>query len=322
MFALHDQGLLPESEVSPEDARQQSAEVVDEMFFAFRERVLKVASSTEHVNAVEIVAMLVFFESMLRLQSLLSKPPEESTAPQEDEIDVGVYTFPRSFKMTSFTLSVISEAKDVLSDRLAAFTAEEVSWLQAGRGGLSDAKMLGVFPAFAKFPSYLDVIEELSGGQSFPFVERFLLTLGGQLLNWLYSSAAANEKYQDAILIQNLSFFEATVNSRSTYSSYPALAVLLEEANQKLFEVEKHYLDWMISYEMPAFSALSIKIDGVEKRANKEELSIYVRRQDVIKVISSLTTKSVEGSLGVMRKRLDKHFGMAISLVRFMLYAI
>ena len=35
----------------------------------------------------------------------------------------------------------------------------------------------------------------------------------------------------------------------------------------------------------------------------------------MIKVISSLSAKSVEGSLVVMRKRLDKHFGMTSALV-------
>lgn len=148
-----------------------------------------------------------------------------------------------------------------------------------------------------------------------------------------------NEKYRDAILIQNLAFLEVTINSRSASSSFPALASLLEESSQKLFEAEKNYLDWMIEYEMPSFWSLSKKIDGVEKRANREELSIYVRRyverlsfkscnnnvaniltithrQDVIKVMSGLSAKSVEASISVMRKRLDKHFGSSEASVR------
>ena len=87
-----------------------------------------------------------------------------------------------------------------------------------------------------------------------------------------------SEKYQHAILIQNLTFFETCVSSRSTCCYYPVLTVLLDEANQKLFEAERNYLDWMISYELPSFSSLSNKIDGVEKRASRDELSLYVRR--------------------------------------------
>ena len=114
--------------------------------------------------------------------------------------------------------------------------------------------------------------------QTFPFVSQYLLTLGSQLLSWLYATAAVNEKYHHAILIQNLSYFEAVITSRAQYSCYTVLAVLLEEATQKRFEAESSYIDWMIAYELPAFASLAAKIEGVEKRANKDELSLYVRR--------------------------------------------
>lgn len=97
-------------------------------------------------------------------------------------------------------------------------------------------------------------------------------------MNWLYTTASQNEKYHDVILIQNLSFFDLTINSRSSYSFFPTLTVLLEESNLKRRDAEKSYLDWMISYEMPVFSSLSLRISGVEKRANRDELSLYVRR--------------------------------------------
>lgn len=114
--------------------------------------------------------------------------------------------------------------------------------------------------------------------QPFSFSEKLVLTLGTNLLKWIFTCAAMNEKYQDAILIQNLAFFELCINSRATYSSYQVLTTLLDESNSKRFEAEKHYLDWMIAYEMPLFASLSAKIDGVEKRANRDEMSLYVRR--------------------------------------------
>lgn len=105
-----------------------------------------------------------------------------------------------------------------------------------------------------------------------------LIAIGAQLLNWLYASAATSEKYENAILIQNLTFFEVCLSARSGSNYYPVLAALLEETGKKLFESELRYLDWMIAYEMPAFSNLFKKIEGVEKRANRDELSLYIRR--------------------------------------------
>jgi hypothetical protein len=114
-----------------------------------------------------------------------------------------------------------------------------------------------------------------------------LLTVGSELLAWLYTSAETHEKYKHAILIQNLAFFELCVNSRSASHcmSSPVLSMLLQECAERLQSAREGYLDWMISYEMPTFANLSSKIESVEKRANRDELSLYVRRYVSITVV-------------------------------------
>ena len=105
-----------------------------------------------------------------------------------------------------------------------------------------------------------------------------VLRIGKELLLTTYQTASQSEKYQDAILIQNLIFFERAIQSRAPSNLSEILSSLLAESRLKLVDAETRYLDWMIGYEFPAFASLSVRISGIEKRANREELSLYVRR--------------------------------------------
>lgn len=134
------------------------------MFSVLREKIIKIISSPEHVNGMEILATLIFVESVLRYNSLRNQPNGQSTS-LEDVINVGVYTFPTVLQVPRFVSSVLDEAKDMLLIRLDQFIADEITWIQSGKGGTADAKMLGIFPSFQKFPILLDIVEDLTGAQ-------------------------------------------------------------------------------------------------------------------------------------------------------------
>ncbi len=50
-------------------------------------------------------------------------------------------------------------------------------------------------------------------------------------------------------------------------------------------------------------------------KVNEEELSLYIRRKDVLNVVKELELKSLEGMVVTMRKRLLKHFRSDYDLV-------
>merc|ERR1719231_1829691 len=70
----------------------------------------------------------------------------------------------------------------------------------------------------------------------------------------------------------------------------------------------RKYIQWMVSYEFPALSDLALRMDGIANRVHGEELSLYIRRKDVVNVVKELDLKTVESSVSVLRKRLEKHF--------------
>ncbi len=114
--------------------------------------------------------------------------------------------------------------------------------------------------------------------QSFDYIERLCLTVCKESVLWLHSVASQSEKYHDAIIIQNLAYFEVVVSSRSEYSFLSNISKLLMDCRIRRLEAESHYVQWMVRYEMPDFWGLAERVASVEKRANRDELSLYIRR--------------------------------------------
>ena len=58
-------------------------------------------------------------------------------------------------------------------------------------------------------------------------------------------------------------------------------------------------------------------MDGVGSKVHGEELSLYIRRKDVLNVVKELDLKTLEINIATMRKRLEKHFKSEFDVVRF-----
>lgn len=170
LFKYGYQSLVPAVGSIEEDADVQSINAIEDLFSVFRERVLKTVSSPDQVNAMEILPVLVVVETLLKYDEL-SRANFPKT---ETLLDVGAFVIPRSLVIPNYVVSVLMDAKNILLERLEQFSEEQIHWIQSGKGslfdvkmlgGISDAKMIGVFPAFTKFPIFLDHIEDLACSQ-------------------------------------------------------------------------------------------------------------------------------------------------------------
>ena len=119
-------------------------------------------SGTDHIRGMDILFLLTFVEAMLQYgeRSILTRDSGISNNAVDQVVG---YSFPEAFKLPGFVITVLSEAKGILMERFDQFVSDEVQWIQSGKGGLVDTKMLGVFPAITKFPSFLDIVGDLSG---------------------------------------------------------------------------------------------------------------------------------------------------------------
>lgn len=130
------------------------------------------------------------------------------------------------------------------------------------------------------------------------------MNIAKELFAYITTFAKQNEKYIDKIKIVNYGYFLHTIKPRkiNVLDSYIINATIqYEESTQR-------YLNWMVSYEFPALANLAIRLDSIGKRVNEEELSLYIRRKDILNVIKELEMKTLETKVIILKKRLQKHF--------------
>ena len=82
----------------------------------------------------------------------------------------------------------------------------------------------------------------------------------------------------------------------------------LQHIQSLLNTAQQEYIIWMISYEFPGIGLLIDRMNSVGARVSKNELALFVWRQDVVKLAKDLEPKTMENSILNMRKRLRKHF--------------
>ena len=141
--------------------------------------------------------------------------------------------------------------------------------------------------------------------QQFEHVDDLLHKLAKELFSWLTLTSKQSEKYCDKIKITNFTFFEKAI----TPMNIAILENFVSFAAQQKSEAVARYVNWMVSYEFPALSALAVRMDGVGNRVNEEELSLYIRRKDVLNVVKEVeNVKVLEANIITLRKRLEKHF--------------
>jgi hypothetical protein len=137
--------------------------------------------------------------------------------------------------------------------------------------------------------------------------------LAKELFNWLGSTAKQSDKYADKIKIINYTFFERTLQPLGI----DILENFITYAAQQRVECLSRYVNWMVSYEFPALSALAVRMDGLGDRVNEEELSLYIRRKDVLNVVKEVeVVKTLEANIATLRRRLEKHFQSEHDTVR------
>lgn len=141
-----------------------------------------------------------------------------------------------------------------------------------------------------------------------------IVKLAKELFNWLTFVTKQSEKYCDKLKYMNFEYF---IQSTSAFEE-PLLANFINVATQQVSDARSKYIQWMVQYEFPQLSQLAIRMDGVSvnSKVNEEELSLYIRRKDVLNVIKELELKTLETSVVTLRKRLDKHMKSDFDVVR------
>lgn len=256
-------------------------------------------SNVDH-DGVEAAAMLTMIKEFSRVYSSNgpTNPSSSTNSSTNIILESAISSTPSSFYLDKL-LTTLSSTYEVI---ISQYCSEQVTWITAQK---ADPKAAGVLPPFFKFPTLVQQVLEMTNELSFAgSVSDMLPKLARELFAWLNSFARQHEKYTDKIKITNLSFFRLALGRWNLVS----LQSFLASATQQVDECTARYIHWMVAYEFPSLSVLAARMDGVGNRVADEELSVYVRRKDVLGVINEMQHKTIETVVTNLRKRLEKHF--------------
>lgn len=203
---------------------------------------------------------------------------------------------------SNFCNKVLEEMKSSLLKRIEIFMAEQCHWIAHQKG---DPKKATILPVVSKFPSFLFQVNELTAFQVFDCVEALVYQVAKEVFNHVETVAASNDKYVDVVRVRNYTYLLKVI---PTNSSIKCLGKFIQFAEKEMTDSRKKYIMWMLEYEFPALSELIQRLEDIRSRVKDEELSVYVRRKDVLAVVKDLDKKKLDESLVNMKKRLEKHF--------------
>ncbi len=122
------------------------SEMLGEIFGSFRERVLKLAGSSDgHITGLDIASSLVLLHALLWI---VQSQQHSEGAPRS------------SSDAAQFLVSLLTDVKLILVRRFGEFLLSEVAWIQQCRG---DPKKAVVMLPFLKFPAFVDQLKEITG---------------------------------------------------------------------------------------------------------------------------------------------------------------
>lgn len=137
------------------------------------------------------------------------------------------------------------------------------------------------------------------------------------MFSWLTSIAKQSDKYSEKVKITNYRYFQLSISQLNVAT----LQAFVAHATQQVQDSTLRYLAWMVEYEFPSLSLLAVRLDGVGGRVTDEELSLYIRRKDVLNVMKELEGKSLDTIVFNLYKRIEKHFRSDFDQVRYLLYS-
>eukprot|EP01036_Dinobryon_divergens_P034215 gene34215-44200_t len=126
------------------------------------------------------------------------------------------------------------------------FVSEQIHWINAQK---ADPKAPEVLTPFQhQFP---DAVTNI-----FHHVAK----VATELFQWLSTVAKQSDKYMDKMKITNFGYFEVSMAALNE----PVLKNFVSNASQQKQESTVKYVNWMVSYEFPALSALELDLKSLE----------------------------------------------------------
>lgn len=180
---------------------------------------------------------------------------------------------------------------------------------------------IGIFPSFARFPSYLDhLLLACSEGREEDYVpdivnikviNYYLQKLAATLLESLKECAereSTDQQYAANVMqMENTYFFTQAIKHRNQIFA-ELFAKQVTKANAICKDATDAYLGWMIKREFSSLHELFSKVSKLRKEIGDKQVPQQVPKNQFVRVLTKEANKDVlKEKIGIMFSRMEKH---------------
>mmetsp|Transcript_19589 Transcript_19589/g.22520 ORF Transcript_19589/g.22520 Transcript_19589/m.22520 type:complete len:1448 (+) Transcript_19589:302-4645(+) len=221
----------------------------------------------------------------------------------------------------AYVRATILDFRKKVDKNWVGWVEDNIKYIRSNTGVPLNGKRAGVFPSFARFPTYLDhVLQSCQAGRGSDYkvnlskirvISYYLQKMAGALFASLHECAerdTTDKQYASNVMrMENSYFFLESIRRRGD-----ELMVLFQKqfvaANAIFKQSTDAYLGWMIKREFKQLHVLFSNISRIRKDVGDKDVPIHVPKSTFIKTLAKETSRDIlKERIVAMYERMEKH---------------
>ena len=221
----------------------------------------------------------------------------------------------------AYVRATILDLRKKVDKQWVAWVEQQIEWIRSNPGVPANGKRAGIFPAFARFPCYIDhILLCCREGRNDNFtpdlasikvVSYYLQKIATALLESLRicsEQETTDQQYASSVMqMENSYFFTQSIKNRG--GEITALfQKQITKANSVCKASTDAYLGWMIKREFKSLHALFSNISKIRREVGDRDVPMHVPKATFIRTLTKESNReTMKEKIAVIYSRMEKH---------------
>mmetsp|Transcript_13602 Transcript_13602/g.38277 ORF Transcript_13602/g.38277 Transcript_13602/m.38277 type:complete len:1292 (+) Transcript_13602:303-4178(+) len=221
----------------------------------------------------------------------------------------------------AYVRATILDLRKKVDKQWVTWVEEQIEWIRGNPGVPANGKRAGIFPAFARFPCYIDHIllccregrndEFTPDLASIKVVSYYLQKIATALLESLRTCAeqeTTDQQYASSVMqMENSYFFTQSLKNRGAEIS-ALFQKQMTKANAVCKSSTDAYLGWMIKREFKSLHALFSNISKIRREVGDNDVTLHVPPSTFRRTLNKESNReTMKEKIAIIYSRMEKH---------------
>jgi hypothetical protein len=221
----------------------------------------------------------------------------------------------------AYVRATILDLRKKVDKQWVAWVEQQIGWIRGNPGVPLNGKRAGIFPAFARFPCYIDhILLCCREGRKETFtpdlanikvVSYYLQKMATALLESLRICAereTTDQQYGASVMqMENSYFFTQAMKNRGNEIT-ALFQKQITKANAICKASTDAYLGWMIKREFKSLHALFSNISKIRREVGDKDVPIHIPKATFIRTLAKESNREVmKEKIAIIYSRMEKH---------------